>query len=57
MMRSGPHLPQLEKALAQKQRHNKAIKVNKERKKERKKLSFKKKRARSFLTHLLEKWK
>ena len=28
-MKSGPHLPQLEKALAQKQRPNTAIKINK----------------------------
>ena len=29
VMRSGPHSPQLEKALAQKQRPNTAIKINK----------------------------
>ena len=33
MMKSGPRLPQLEKALAQKQRPNTAIKINKFKKK------------------------
>ena len=39
-MKSGPHLPQLEKALAQKRKPNTAIKNKKKNKKKKKKTSF-----------------